>query len=163
MMTEGRFSVLNHWGRLAQLVRAPALQAGCRGFESLAAHHRLMVLPFSQDFACGLGRPQSGSSSSPSLPTIALWSFLSVRISPAGSDARKAAQVRVPRCPNRLMVLPFSQDFACGLGRPQSGSSSSPSLPTIASSNFVIRNARCSQGRRVPWHCRSVLRKRGLS
>src|ERR1700761_8206549 len=26
-------------GRLAQLVRAPALQAGCRGFESLAAHH----------------------------------------------------------------------------------------------------------------------------
>ena len=25
-------------GRLAQLVRAPALQAGCRGFESLAAH-----------------------------------------------------------------------------------------------------------------------------
>ena len=26
-------------GRLAQLVRAPALQAGCRGFESLTAHH----------------------------------------------------------------------------------------------------------------------------
>ena len=25
-------------GRLAQLVRAPALQAGCRGFESLTAH-----------------------------------------------------------------------------------------------------------------------------
>ncbi len=26
-------------GLLAQLVRAPALQAGCRGFESLTAHH----------------------------------------------------------------------------------------------------------------------------
>ena len=26
-------------GRLAQLVRAPALQAGSRGFESLTAHH----------------------------------------------------------------------------------------------------------------------------
>ena len=26
-------------GRVAQLVRAPALQAGCRGFESLTAHH----------------------------------------------------------------------------------------------------------------------------
>ena len=25
-------------GRLAQLVRAPALHAGCRGFESLTAH-----------------------------------------------------------------------------------------------------------------------------
>src|SRR6185437_9969434 len=31
-------------GRLAQLVRAPALQAGCRGFESLTAHH-----PFAPD------------------------------------------------------------------------------------------------------------------
>ena len=29
----------NRNGRLAQLVRAPALQAGCRGFESLTAHH----------------------------------------------------------------------------------------------------------------------------
>ena len=29
-------------GRLAQLVRAPALQAGCRGFESLTAHHHLV-------------------------------------------------------------------------------------------------------------------------
>jgi hypothetical protein len=28
----------NRIGRLAQLVRAPALQAGCRGFESLTAH-----------------------------------------------------------------------------------------------------------------------------
>ena len=28
-------------GRIAQLVRAPALQAGCRGFESLSAHHLL--------------------------------------------------------------------------------------------------------------------------
>ena len=33
-------------GRLAQLVRAPALQAGSRGFESLTAHHLLAVLPF---------------------------------------------------------------------------------------------------------------------
>ncbi len=39
-------------GRLAQLVRAPALQAGCRGFKSLTAHHtpfqrltRFHVLP----------------------------------------------------------------------------------------------------------------------
>jgi hypothetical protein len=28
-------------GLLAQLVRAPALQAGCRGFESLTAHQTL--------------------------------------------------------------------------------------------------------------------------
>ena len=33
--TEGRARS----GRIAQLVRAPALQAGCRGFESLSAHH----------------------------------------------------------------------------------------------------------------------------
>src|SRR6266702_1528927 len=32
----------NRNGRLAQLVRAPALQAGCRGFESLTAHHPLV-------------------------------------------------------------------------------------------------------------------------
>jgi hypothetical protein len=31
-------------GRLAQLVRAPALQAGCRGFESLTAHHDFKAL-----------------------------------------------------------------------------------------------------------------------
>jgi hypothetical protein len=31
----------NRNGRLAQLVRAPALQAGCRGFESLTAHQRI--------------------------------------------------------------------------------------------------------------------------
>lgn len=30
-------------GRVAQLVRAPALQAGCRGFESLLAHHTFSV------------------------------------------------------------------------------------------------------------------------
>jgi hypothetical protein len=29
-------------GRIAQLVRAPALQAGCRGFESLSAHHHFL-------------------------------------------------------------------------------------------------------------------------
>ena len=34
-----------HWffGRLAQLARAPALQAGCRGFKSLIAHVRKLV------------------------------------------------------------------------------------------------------------------------
>jgi hypothetical protein len=44
--------MLDRNGRIAQLVRAPALQAGCRGFESLSAHHspnqqltRLSVLP----------------------------------------------------------------------------------------------------------------------
>ena len=30
----------NAEGRLAQLVRAPALHAGSRGFESLIAHHQ---------------------------------------------------------------------------------------------------------------------------
>ena len=37
-------------GRLAQLVRAPALQAGSPGFESLTAHHAsdLLKLVFSQ-------------------------------------------------------------------------------------------------------------------
>jgi hypothetical protein len=36
-----RWTCYHHYdrGRLAQLVRAPALQAGCRGFESLTAHH----------------------------------------------------------------------------------------------------------------------------
>jgi hypothetical protein len=31
-------------GRLAQLVRAPALQAGSRGFESLTAHHIYFIV-----------------------------------------------------------------------------------------------------------------------
>ena len=39
IMTEGRNGSHARRGRLAQLVRAPALQAGCRGFESLTAHH----------------------------------------------------------------------------------------------------------------------------
>jgi hypothetical protein len=39
MMTEGRNGSHAKRGRLAQLVRAPALQAGCRGFKSLTAHH----------------------------------------------------------------------------------------------------------------------------
>jgi hypothetical protein len=34
----GSSLVFARCGRLAQLVRAPALQAGCRGFESLTAH-----------------------------------------------------------------------------------------------------------------------------
>src|ERR1035438_8906940 len=39
MMRAGRNGLSNPRGRLAQLVRAPALQAGSRGFESLTAHH----------------------------------------------------------------------------------------------------------------------------
>jgi hypothetical protein len=39
MIAEGRFRPSAVRGRLAQLVRAPALQAGSRGFESLTAHH----------------------------------------------------------------------------------------------------------------------------
>ena len=42
MMEKGRPGRLS--GRLAQLVRAPALQAGSRGFESLTAHHAFAVL-----------------------------------------------------------------------------------------------------------------------
>ena len=38
--TKGAITIhLAERGRIAQLVRAPALQAGCRGFESLSAHH----------------------------------------------------------------------------------------------------------------------------
>ena len=37
-MSEGTF-IKFAYGRLAQLVRAPALQAGGREFESLIAHH----------------------------------------------------------------------------------------------------------------------------
>src|SRR5580698_7200271 len=33
-------------GRLAQLVRAPRLHRGCRGFESLTAHHSSSIPPF---------------------------------------------------------------------------------------------------------------------
>src|ERR1700686_3407259 len=32
----------SHQGRLAQLVRAPRLHRGCRGFESLTAHQHLL-------------------------------------------------------------------------------------------------------------------------
>ena len=39
MITEGCKIVAAGSGWLAQLVRAPALHAGCRGFESLTAHH----------------------------------------------------------------------------------------------------------------------------
>ena len=38
MMTTGRSGLFSPRGRLAQLVRAPALQAGSPGFESLTAH-----------------------------------------------------------------------------------------------------------------------------
>jgi hypothetical protein len=70
------------------------------------------VLRCAQDFACGLRRPQTGSSSIPSLATIALFGFAGVR----GPSLR----------------LRFGQDFACGLRRPQNGSSSIPSLATIS-------------------------------
>ena len=36
------------FGRLAQLVRASALQAGGREFESLIAHHNLLVAEIAQ-------------------------------------------------------------------------------------------------------------------
>jgi glycosyltransferase involved in cell wall biosynthesis len=36
-------SLYRQCGRLAQLVRAPALQAGCPGFESLTAHHSILI------------------------------------------------------------------------------------------------------------------------
>jgi hypothetical protein len=50
-----------------------------------------------QDFACGLGRPQNGSSS---IPTRSTSSFLNIlRFGFFAADA--------------------TQDFACGLGRPQ--------------------------------------------
>jgi hypothetical protein len=39
MMKQGLLVASRLSGRLAQLVRAPALQAGSRGFESLTAHH----------------------------------------------------------------------------------------------------------------------------
>jgi hypothetical protein len=39
MATETPISVATAWGRLAQLVRAPALHAGCRRFESVTAYH----------------------------------------------------------------------------------------------------------------------------
>lgn len=37
-------------GRLAQSVVAPALHAGCRGFESLTAHHPYKLIPLSQGY-----------------------------------------------------------------------------------------------------------------
>jgi hypothetical protein len=102
-------------GRLAQLVRAPASHAGGPGFESLTAHH---------------------SSQGPST---------SLRISPASSDARNTAQVRVPdrppgtcgaaNCaldaagstsepwPSESTSFP-PEDFARALRRPRYGSSS---------------------------------------
>src|ERR1035441_7074189 len=45
IMMAGREGLFTPHGRLAQLVRAPALQAGSRGFESLTAHH-LLFNPF---------------------------------------------------------------------------------------------------------------------
>ena len=57
-------------GRLAQLVRAPALQAGCRGFESLTAHHLFKNLrslgPFAKFHCSGYcsGSLHSGLASS---------------------------------------------------------------------------------------------------
>ena len=43
MMEKGPSTGSHPSGRLAQLVRAPALQAGSRGFESLAAHQIMRV------------------------------------------------------------------------------------------------------------------------
>jgi hypothetical protein len=42
-----------YFGRIAQLVRAPALQAGSRGFESLSAHHAT-VMSFMDGWAFAL-------------------------------------------------------------------------------------------------------------
>ena len=43
MMAAGRvvWFILHSRGAVAQLARAPALQAGCQGFESLQLHHFL--------------------------------------------------------------------------------------------------------------------------
>ena len=38
-------------GRLAQLVRAPALQAGGHRFESYSAHHLFLLLFYNADIA----------------------------------------------------------------------------------------------------------------
>ena len=48
MKTQGKFigiSQLEDFGRLAQLVRAPALQAGGRRFKSRTAHHAIQSTP----------------------------------------------------------------------------------------------------------------------
>src|SRR6185437_4782308 len=99
-------------GRLAQLVRAPASHAGGPGFESLTAHH---------------------SSTGPSA---------SLRISPAGSDARKTAQVRVPDRP------PGTWSAAnCAFGADSSNTALMPhqsNLRTIAARLYSPRIA--SQG-----------------
>src|SRR5271165_5135296 len=56
-------------------------------------------------------------------------------ISPAGSDVHKTAQVRIPPSPpdarnqdSAREVPRATRDLACGLRRPQNGSSSNPSL-----------------------------------
>jgi hypothetical protein len=45
-----RFVSINLRGRLAQLVRAPALQAGSPRFESVTAHHALLFQPLTLNF-----------------------------------------------------------------------------------------------------------------
>src|ERR1035441_449394 len=50
MISIRRYRLAAARGRLAQLVRAPALQAGSRGFESLTAHQDLV-----------LGRPETSN------------------------------------------------------------------------------------------------------
>src|SRR5579859_7598644 len=118
-------------------------------------------LPWSRlhrDFGCGLGRPQSASSSNPTLsarttvvpvsPGFRLRARTPAKrlkfeshplrqnyrgpgfagISAAGSDARKAPQVRIPPSPPELPWSRLHRDFGCGLGRPQSASSSNPTL-----------------------------------
>ena len=41
-------------GRIAQLVRAPALHAGCRGFESLFAHVGLFLFSVVKEVVLGI-------------------------------------------------------------------------------------------------------------
>src|SRR3954465_15847424 len=109
-------------------------------------------LDYAQDFAGGLRRPLNGSSYSRSTKQIprlrsgfrqraqtpAKWLKLlplnqtdpstTLRISPAGSDARSTAQV-IPAQPNRS--LDYARDFASGLRRPLNGSSYSRSTKQI--------------------------------
>src|SRR5882724_4872800 len=58
-----RFSgqVMCRQGRLAQLVRAPALHAGCRRFESVTAYHSLCMTLWAAAGAVLAGRPEGRS------------------------------------------------------------------------------------------------------
>ena len=107
MITEGRWSSLRHLGRLAQLVRAPALQAGSRGFESLTAHHCFQVLPFTS-FQSGFrlrARTPAKRLKFESLTAHHCLQVLPFTSFQSGFRLRartpcKAAQVRVPHYPH---------------------------------------------------------------